>query len=171
MAAPFPACPAPDSVDAFACAAAEFVGWCEAAAGEPEAEAHAVLRHLVDLYSLALRLHMRDCDLEPEPVGRADDAAWRAVFERCAALPFSCYASVFDPRSVRTGAAELDMGDLADDLADIYRDLTSGLSLYRAGHRETAEWDWCVSFRNHWGRHATGALRALHCWAADEAAW
>jgi hypothetical protein len=55
---------------------------------------------------------------------------------------------------------------LADDIADIYRDVVSGLRHYRAGHRDEAVWQWTFTLQSHWGGHITGAIRALHCWLA-----
>lgn len=55
------------------------------------------------------------------------------------------------------------LGSLADDLADIYGDIRPGLQLYKHGSsdaKRTAIWNWRFHI-SHWGRHATGALRAL----------
>ena len=52
---------------------------------------------------------------------------------------------------------------VADDLADIWRDLKGGLLALDAGAPlEDVTWDWRFGFYTHWGRHATEALRALH---------
>ncbi len=40
-----------------------------------------------------------------------------------------------------------------------------GLSLFDAGHVDTAVYDWGWSYKFHWGRHVAGALFALHCWS------
>jgi hypothetical protein len=51
---------------------------------------------------------------------------------------------------------------LADDLADIWRDLKRGLLALDAGASiEDVIWEWRYRFYTHWGRHATEALRAL----------
>jgi hypothetical protein len=54
------------------------------------------------------------------------------------------------------------IGNLADDLSDIYRDLTNGFRCWRTGDRENAIWEWRYLLEIHWGEHATGALRALY---------
>jgi len=57
-------------------------------------------------------------------------------------------------------------GSLADDFADIYRDLTAGIVLYQRASRESVQeavWQWKFGFETHWGRHAVDSLRALHC--------
>lgn len=52
---------------------------------------------------------------------------------------------------------------LADDLADIWRDLRGGLdSLASTGVVADAVWEWRFTFEIHWGAHAVEALRAVH---------
>jgi hypothetical protein len=55
-------------------------------------------------------------------------------------------------------------GSLADDIADIYRDLKDG-----SGENEVRDkvWEWRFSFYSHWGKHAAGALRSIHDLIAD----
>ncbi len=57
-------------------------------------------------------------------------------------------------------------GDLADDLADIYRDLKPGLSAWNTQDDRFLEdilFQWVhYGHIHHWGRHAVNALRALH---------
>src|SRR2546425_8319859 len=53
---------------------------------------------------------------------------------------------------------------LADDLADIYRDVKNGLLAEQslAGARPNdLLWTWRFEFESHWAAHAAGALRAL----------
>ena len=60
---------------------------------------------------------------------------------------------------------ELMAGSLADDFADIYRDIKPGLLSYDAGgatSREAAVTEWRSAMLSHWGQHATGALRVLY---------
>ena len=60
-------------------------------------------------------------------------------------------------------ASDPGMGDLSDDVADIHRDLTEGLSLYDQGYSGEAEWTFHHLFF-HWGRHAASATAALQFW-------
>lgn len=55
-------------------------------------------------------------------------------------------------------------GSLADDLADIYRDLKDVLVKRKASalRSEDSIWDWRFSFRSHWGKHAIDALKVIH---------
>jgi Domain of unknown function (DUF5063) len=67
---------------------------------------------------------------------------------------------MFDP--YESGATPV-MGSLADDAADIYRDLRGGLSLIDVdGGLDNAVWEWQFGFEYHWGVHAASALYALH---------
>src|SRR5262245_3334354 len=45
------------------------------------------------------------------------------------------------------------------------------LNKYRAGRRAQALWEWGFGFEHHWGRHAAGAIRALHCWLVVRHTW
>jgi hypothetical protein len=70
------------------------------------------------------------------------------------------YRQVFDP----TRDSEAIRGSLADDIADIYRDLKEGLVLKetcRSGPEDLI-WQWRLSFYSHWGKHAIDALLAIH---------
>jgi|ERR1039458_8062931 hypothetical protein len=70
------------------------------------------------------------------------------------------YWQVFDP----TEDKEALSGTLADDIADIYRDLKEGLVSSEA-HQVPPEdviWSWRLLFYSHWGKHAMDALLAIH---------
>ena len=85
---------------------------------------------------------------------------WAAVFRRMQAIRPRTYSLVFDPHA----APEEDpiLHSLADDLADVYRDLQLGNLLWEDGRQAEAAWQWRFHWSSHWGRHATGALYALH---------
>jgi hypothetical protein len=76
------------------------------------------------------------------------------------------YWEVFDPTE-RDEAIE---GSLADDVADIYRDLKEGVTLAEKGAASPDQliWDWRFGFYSHWGRHATAALKTIHCLLDDK---
>ena len=157
------------NVEEFARTTREFSEWCLSRPGQAQAEARIALSFLLRLYAHALALqfpeNMND-ELEGE---RADDATWRRVFERAGALPFNYYWEVYHSHTVPP--EEPVVADLADDLADIYRDLSEGLSLHGGGHVAEAEWTFLFSFQSHWGRHASSAIKALHCWFEDTGNW
>ena len=70
------------------------------------------------------------------------------------------YRKVFDPDP--NGTAPPLMGWALDDLADVYNDLSQGLALYESGYPLNACNHWRMSYTNHWGMHATGALVAMY---------
>lgn len=84
------------------------------------------------------------------------------VYAHAARLPLDLYGEVFNPLVLPP--EEPVVGSLADDITDVYRDVEDGLRLFRAGRREEALFQWTMSLQIHWGEHATGAIRALHCW-------
>jgi hypothetical protein len=72
-----------------------------------------------------------------------------------------CYWECFNPY-VRE---ELMAGSLADDFADIYRDIKPALLHYDNGDataQVAAITEWRSGLLSHWGHHAIGALRVLH---------
>jgi hypothetical protein len=75
------------------------------------------------------------------------------------------YREVFDPWKPAEDNPEV-TGSLADDIADAYRDLKSGLLKWQRGESGAALFEWRYHLETHWGEHATGALRALHTRAA-----
>jgi hypothetical protein len=94
------------------------------------------------------------------PAVSVDAPEWKAVFARTARLPFDWYADC-DPLEPDP-AVPTHMGSLADDIADIYRNVVTGLRSYDLGHHECAHWQWVTTFQSHWGLHAVDAIRALH---------
>ena len=142
--------------------------YCDWASSKPKAEKEEVrvaIRLLADLYSKVLRLPKPDPgeDLDRK---RVSDEDWKKVYGRFGSLPFQFYLDCFRPAQMVE--EEPGTGDLADDLADICRDLKEGLGLYDEGRIAEAFWEWRQSFITHWGRHASSALHALHAYAVDE---
>ena len=159
-----------DLLAEFADAATRYCEWRDCPAETEIEDARAAQRHLLRLYHLALDL--RQVDDAPEvDYERVDHDAWKSAYERFANLPVGFYHAVAEPLDTDAEEVDLMMLDVADDLADIFRDVSGGLLLYRAGHLESAEWEWAWSFQNHWGAHAAAAIHALHCWFAREDQW
>ncbi len=74
---------------------------------------------------------------------------------------WNLYRQVFDP----TEDNEAVFGSLADDIADIYRDLKDGLAFREApqGSPDVVSiWTWHLLFYSHWGKHAMDALLTIH---------
>lgn len=69
---------------------------------------------------------------------------------------------------IGVGEADVALAPLADDLADIWRDLRSALDWLDSGADPAdAVWEWRFGFETHWGHHAVQALRALHAAAVS----
>lgn len=70
------------------------------------------------------------------------------------------YSHVFDPARDQ----EAIKGSLADDIADIYRDLKEGLVCRQFDCKPPDDilWEWRFAFYSHWGDHAISALRTIH---------
>jgi hypothetical protein len=73
---------------------------------------------------------------------------------------WNLYSQVFDPTKDR----EAIDGSLADDIADIYRDLKGGLVVHHSDLAPSTDilWEWRLGFYSHWGKHAIDALRTIH---------
>jgi hypothetical protein len=105
-------------------------------------------------------------ELEPTEGYNAPEISHAAWSERFAAIESTLghlggYWTTMEVRS----ASEPDVVSLpvADDLADIWRDLRGGLdTLTDHGTVADAVWEWRFNFEIHWGAHAIEALRAVH---------
>jgi hypothetical protein len=154
---------------AFAIAVRGFQAWALAPQGGETERAADALDRLVGIYGAALRLLPL-----PDPTAAADDettvgeAEWKSVYELAGGLPVNYYSEVFNPLAVPP--EEPAVADLADDIADIYRDLVEGLRLFDKGEPVGARWQWVFSLP-HWGEHATSAIRVLHCFLAERDAF
>jgi hypothetical protein len=155
-----------EAVVRFAREAAMFRRWALHSAEKDEVAARQALLHISALYRAALLLPP---SRGPEDSG-ADDSftvehkEWKAVYAASSRLPFQYYSEIFDPLPVPP--EEPVVGDLADGIADIYRDVVTGLCMYGAGKEDDALWEWDFNFAHHWGEHATAAMRAIHCYLA-----
>ena len=154
-----------EATEMFVSVVREYCGWSESKPRTEIEEVRTAIRMLANLYSNVLSLPKNGPGQDIDGK-RISDEEWKDMFKRFGALPFNYYSVFFSPAKV--AEEEPVTGDLADDLADIYRDLKDGLELYEAGHITEALWEWSQSFNRHWGRHASSALHALHAYAADE---
>ena len=128
------------------------------------------MRVLPELYEAGLRLPIPD--LDPDAADLPDTARltheqWKEVFDQIqVALDVDYYWTItpFD----FSGAERVELvGIVADDLADIYRDMKEGLDLLAAGESENdVVWEWRYGFCSHWGKHAVDALRIIHAHVA-----
>ena len=84
---------------------------------------------------------------------------WTTDVARLADLPLQYYRSVFDPLDAADETTVV--GDVCDDLADIYGELWHGLQANDAGATIYAVNHWRDSYLDHWGHHAVGAVSAI----------
>jgi hypothetical protein len=94
--------------------------------------------------------------------GRQSEQEWGQLYNllKEQIADWDRYWQVFDP----TEDKEALSGTLADDIADIYRDLKEGLVRSEAHQAPPEEiiWSWRLLFYSHWGKHAMDALLAIH---------
>ena len=153
-----------DEISEFTRLSREYCDWCESRRSGGERQLHyEATRHLARLYAAAIELPDVELGEEDEaPDCHVPDDLSARVLKSFADLPFQYYREIFDPDADKDEDAVV--GDLADDLTDIYIDLKRGLMILETGTETAAVFDWRCSFGFHWGRHATSALRALHCY-------
>lgn len=158
-----------DSVEKFAHEVAAFERWLFSGTDHEADAARECLIRLLELYRAGIDLPPEWSDelqgrADVEPVG---DAEWRKAYEASRRLPLDHYSDNFDPTIVPADAPVI--GSVSDDLADIYREVVTGLRAYNRGDRAGAIWEWSFGLHSHWGMHATGAMRALHWWLCNNA--
>jgi hypothetical protein len=146
-----------DSVDAFAAQATLFERWLlDGTDAEADVAREALVR-LLALYAAGLELPNEWSDgLDDEPeLLRLTGDEMRRVHTAASRLPFDRYSEIYNPTI--TAPAEPVYGSILHDLADIYRDVGSGLRAYENGRRAAAIWEWSFGLHSHWGAHATSA--------------
>jgi hypothetical protein len=117
---------------------------------------------LLDLSREAQRLPDIDARRGDESRPSMTTEEWMALFRSLGDYlgVRDAYWGVFEPTC--PGEREACAMSLADDLADIYRDLRDGLAAWDSGRPDEAAWGWRFTYWSHWGAHAVGALGALH---------
>jgi Domain of unknown function (DUF5063) len=118
--------------------------------------------HLIGLYSAGMRLPFASGDDDFDTPSAMTHDEWQDLFQRLRSKldDVDIYSVMFDP--YESGSTPL-TGSLADDAADVYRDLKAGLSVIAGGGgMDNAVWEWRFGFDHHWGKHAADALYALH---------
>ncbi len=128
-----------------------------------------ILDVLAEVYSIGQKLpdlSLLGVSMDTPEEFRIGEHDWKQIFERVSrAIPRRHYWMYFDPILKSDSNQEAVVGDLADDLADIYRDLKSGLSIWESQLRiQVPEivWNWKFLFQAHWGQHAIDAMQVLH---------
>ena len=128
---------------------------------ERETFLSSVNRCLAELYSSALHLPL----VEPE-TATVDEtlfptAQWAGLLQAIKDKigPQDAYWAVFDSTENEVPT----QGSLAGDISEIYYDLKQDFQLEQKGVPDAdLMWELRESFREHWGRHAIEALKAIH---------
>lgn len=138
--------------------ASEYCNWIERTSTVADLSAW-LPRILAELVHAAFCLSTDDL---PDDFGEdCQSRSYNEVRAALPSLPFQYYREVFDALDLDFDEAVV--GDLYDDLADIYSEMANGLYIHTHTSPRDAELYWVWSFRNHWGEHATSALRAFYC--------
>lgn len=153
--------------DRFSDEARRFVEWADGTSSSQTMSASVALRRVVALYAVALELPQPWSEKVSLGEAPCPDMSRRlaTVRQRASALALQHYSEIFSPHVPHD---EPVVGDLSDDLHDIYIDVAKGLRLHEMGHIDDALWQWGFNFQIHWGKHASSAIRALHCYLAQE---
>ncbi len=144
------------AIEAFAESARAYCTWAASPPSPAEEEARQAIELIADLITRACRLGWNE---GTPSLCERNDAEIEKVRTKAKVLPLQYYSAIFN--NLIVPPEEAVVGDLADDIEDIYRDVASGLELFEQGEVQEAADHWQFWFANHWGEHATSALRAL----------
>jgi len=142
------------------------IGFCEWAESD-EHDLMSARSHLISLMSCipAVEDLRYASDSEVEYAYREHEG-WEKDIRRFGDLSFQYYRVVFDPHDTDSEQEPV-MGNLHDDLADIYGDLWHGLQAMNDGDESEALSLWINSYFYHWGQHASSALHAIDTYYRD----
>src|ERR1051326_5539690 len=122
-------------LDAFAEVAEEYCNWAEQPSGSGIAEARRARRLLIELLWRAVDLTSTFSEGDTKDVS---NDLYQKLYARFGVLPFNYYSECFDPLVIPP--EEPVVADLADDLADIWRDVKVGLTLWYELKASAAAW-------------------------------
>ena len=115
-------------------------------------------------------MHLPDCPTANKELAedKLTHEQWQVLFESLEKKlgTYTSYRTFFNPWFDEEPVVE----SLADDFADIYRDVKAYLRIYEQGTTDAineAVWHWRFLLSSHWGRHATSALDALQVLHSD----
>jgi hypothetical protein len=147
------------AAQSFSILARGFCAWCEGASLGKEPEKAAVI-WLAKLYAAGLTLPKVESDSSEDLPTIGAESLGRAR-QNLSHFAGRYYREYYDPDPTLDEGSV--MGDIGDDLLDTYQDIRRGLILFDADQPLEALWHWEFLYRVHWGRHAVGAMFALHC--------
>jgi hypothetical protein len=122
-------------------------------------------RHLLILYTVGFNIPdisvEGDIDFDTDIPNGEKKNILKFISDR---VPFSYYWAVLNPVDIND-TVETGVGDLIDDLGDMYNDIKRGLTLLdkeELSAKESAVWRFKFDYDNHWGEHCIEALYAIH---------
>lgn len=131
--------------------------------GNPKEFLEIIQGQLLTLYTLGIDLPdvfvESDIDFDTAIPREQRQALTKFISER---VPFSYYPTILDPLDIDT--EEMGIGDLTDDLGDIYYDLKKSLILYENENmtvKGSAVWQFKFDFGHHWQEHCINALHVI----------
>lgn len=132
--------------------------------GDQSAFASHLLTALGEVVAAAMRLPEVGAGEEVDFPVEVSHEQWHAMYQRIGRLlPWAGYywevSYPFDDDEVSAGAV---VGDLVDDLADVWRDLQNGLLALGEGVPPgDVQAQWRRDYWSHWAHHALSAMRML----------
>ena len=159
------------SIISFIEAATEFCELVELPLQNPEEWIELVLPAISSLYACAHQLpkiSIEDAIEFEEDDFEVTDKEWKRIYDKIASLfkEKRYYREYFDPSEPIDSEVEPVIGDIADDLSDIYRDIKPGLRAWDKLPESSIPiviFNWInPNFGSHWGEHALSAMRVLH---------
>lgn len=125
-----------------------------------------VQRLLLKLYLTAPEIPNTDGSNDYEPEVQLTEKRFTEIFDltekNLNGKPW--YRVMFDPTAMNFEEEPV-LGDLHDDLTDIYKDIKQGLLVFELENEQAkayAIWHLKWNFWNHWADHAADAIRVLH---------
>jgi hypothetical protein len=150
-------------IEGFAVAARNFCTWATSAVLQDEHQAGLAAQYLSALFAAGCAFGWDEG--EPGDFRRPATQGVEAVRAKASALQFRYYSEIFN--NLVIPPEEPVVGDIVDDLVDIYSDVAPGLALFESGDQGGARNHWQFWFSRHWGEHATSALRALWSYLSE----
>lgn len=133
--------------------------WCAVIESRPDGRQTAeVAAALARLYAAGFHIPVVPWSNVDEDDDDHDDEPEVAAPAGWTGLDIQSYPTMIDVLDLQS---EPGMGDLTDDLVDIYLDVKRGLLLHDAGRPGAASHHWRLTCRGHWGHHAVAALGVL----------
>jgi len=126
------------------------------------------LQHLLlEIYSNAMNLKTIELESNVEYQEKLNDQEFEAIkISTSNSLgQIQAYWVIFDPTENVFGEEKGVMGDLLDDIMDIYKDLKYQLMIFdlnTVDSIENAVWGFKFDFWHHWSNHAIDAMRTIH---------